>query len=182
MPTHYDGDPKTKLALDTFIKFSRASSALENRLLHHEVIGELTLSQFGVLETLYHLGPLCQGEISNKLLKSSGNITLVLDNLEKRGLVQRTRGQQDRRMVSISLTSTGKELIARIFPLQAAVITAEMSALTDEELITFGQLCRKLGTAAPAVQPSAELATSKYDLPSPNHSSVTVTGNSEPII
>jgi MarR family 2-MHQ and catechol resistance regulon transcriptional repressor len=182
MPTHYEGDPKTKLALDTFIKFTRAFSALENRLLHHEMIGDLTLSQFGVLETLYHLGPLCQGEISNKLLKSSGNITLVLDNLEKRGLVQRTRGQQDRRMVSISLTSIGKELISRVFPLQAAVITAEMSALTDEELITLGQLCRKLGTAAPAVQPFKELVPSTFDRTSPNSSNVTSTGNSEPII
>jgi MarR family 2-MHQ and catechol resistance regulon transcriptional repressor len=177
MPTHYNGDPKIKLALDTFSKFNRASGALENRLLRHAVIGELTLSQFGVLETLYHLGPLCQGEISNKLLKSSGNITLVLDNLEKRGLVQRTRGQQDRRMVSISLTPAGEELIAHLFPKQAAAITAEMSALTEEEQIIFGQLCRKLGTAAPAVPHVSELATTKV-----NSTLIPQSDYSEPII
>lgn len=145
MPTHFQGDPKTVMALDTYIKFTRASAALENRLLHHHKLEDLTLSQFGVLETLYHLGPLCQGEISAKLLKSSGNITLVLDNLERRGLVQRTRQENDRRMVKLSLTEKGEALIERIFPEVAAAITLEMNALTLEEQAVFGALCKKLG-------------------------------------
>jgi MarR family 2-MHQ and catechol resistance regulon transcriptional repressor len=86
MPTHFQGDPKVVLALDTFIKFTRAASALENRLVHHNILGEITLSQFGVLETLYHLGPLCQGAISNKLLKSLQHHPGI-DNLERHGLV-----------------------------------------------------------------------------------------------
>ena len=149
MPTHFQGDPKTVLALDTFIKFTRAASALENRLVHRNVLGELTMSQFGVLETLYHLGPLSQGAISTKLLKSSGNITLVLDNLERHGLVQRTRDVGDRRIVTLSLTPKGEELIARIFPLQAAVIAEEFSALEPEEQEQLGRLCKKLGKGSP---------------------------------
>jgi len=149
MPTHFQGDSKTVLALDTFIKFTRAASALENRLVHHNVLGEITMTQFGVLETLYHLGPLCQGAISNKLLKSSGNITLVLDNLERRGLVQRTRDTADRRMVILSLTPKGEELIAHLFPLQAAVIAEEFSALAPEEQEQLGRLCKKLGKGSP---------------------------------
>src|ERR1035437_9151220 len=116
MPTHYKGDPKSVLALDTFIKFTRAANAFESRLYQNATIEDLSSSQFGVLETLYHLGPLCQGKISAKLLKSTGNITLVLDNLEKRGLVKRVRETQDRRMVKIILTPEGEVLIQRIFP------------------------------------------------------------------
>lgn len=144
MPTHYRGDPRTVLALDTFIKFTRAADALEKRL-HGELIGELTLSQFGVLETLYHLGPLCQGQISAKLLKSSGNITLVLDNLEKRGLVQRKRETDDRRQVRIYLTPQGEERIKDIFPRQAQRITDEFGVLTEQEQVELGKLCKKLG-------------------------------------
>ena len=152
MPTHYQGDPVTTLALDTFIKLTRAAGAIETRLLRRGTLGDLTLSQFGVLETLYHLGPLCQGVLSSKLLKSTGNITLVLDNLEKRGLVKRVREQEDRRMVLITLTPQGEELIARIFPAQAAAITEEMAVLTLAEQETLGQLSRKLGlgNASPA--------------------------------
>lgn len=147
MPTHFRGDPRTVLALDTFIKFTRASDALERRLANGNLIGDLTLSQFGVLETLYHLGPLCQGQISAKLLKSSGNVTLVLDNLEKRGLVERRREMEDRRMVRIYLTPKGESLIAEIFPLQAEKIAQEFSLLSVEEQIELGRLCKKLGMA-----------------------------------
>jgi MarR family 2-MHQ and catechol resistance regulon transcriptional repressor len=145
MPTHYQGSSKEVLALDTFIKLTRASSAFEARMLSHGTLGELTLSQFGVLEALYHLGPLCQGVLSRKLLKSTGNITLVLDNLEKHGLVRRVRQVDDRRMISIELTEAGKKRIESIFPVHARIIAEEMSVLTAEEQVQLGALLRKLG-------------------------------------
>jgi len=145
MPTHYKGDPKSVLALDTFIKFSRAANAFESRLYQNCNLEDLSPSQFGVLETLYHLGPLCQGELSAKLLKSTGNITLVLDNLEKRGLVRRVRETQDRRMVKIFLTPEGEVLIRRVFPKIVKAITSEFGVLTAEEQAQLGVLCRKLG-------------------------------------
>ncbi|MBN1370994.1 MAG: MarR family transcriptional regulator [Anaerolineaceae bacterium] len=148
MPTHFEGDERTKLALDTFIKFTRAAGAFESRLLHRGQLGDLTLSQFGVLETLHHLGPLCPGQISAKLLKSSGNITLVLDNLEKQGLVQRVRDTEDRRKITLTLTPAGEAVITEVFPRQAAVIADEMSALTPAEQETLGRLCKKLGLGA----------------------------------
>ena len=149
MPTHYRGDPRTALALDTFIKLTRAANALEARLARRGTMQDLTTSQFGVLETLYHLGPLCQGVISAKLLRSTGNITLVLDNLEKQGLVERKRETSDRRQVTISLTPRGEALIRSIFPRQAAAIADECSALTPEEQLELGRLCKKLGMAKP---------------------------------
>ncbi len=145
MPTHYRGTPEEELALDTMIKFTRASSAFETRLFSRGLLEDLTPSQFGVLETLFHLGPMCQGAISQKLLKSTGNITLVLDNLEKRGLVRRTRLLEDRRMVLLELTSAGSELIADVFPRQVEVIVEEMSVLTPEEQRLLGELSKKLG-------------------------------------
>ncbi len=145
MPTHYKGDPTEVLALDTYIKLSRAETAFETRMLSHGTLRDLTLSQFGVLEALYHLGPLCQGSLSQKLLKSTGNMTMVVDNLEKRGLVRRVRSTEDRRMVSIELTQPGRELIEAVFPLQLAAIIEEMSVLTPQEQVELGRLCRKLG-------------------------------------
>jgi MarR family transcriptional regulator, 2-MHQ and catechol-resistance regulon repressor len=116
MPTHYDGTPEERLALDTFIKLNRAMISFEARMLARGQLGSLTMSQFGVLEALFHLGPMCQGELSRKLLKSTGNMTLVLDNLEKTGLVRRIRSEEDRRMVRIELTQAGAERIAEVLP------------------------------------------------------------------
>ena len=148
MPTHFKGTKEEELALDTFIKLTRAVNALEGRLVQRGQTEDLTHSQFGVLETLLHLGPLCPGELSNKLLKSTGNMTLVLDNLEKRGLVRRVRETDDRRQIHIHLTPAGEELIQRIFPAQAQAITSEMSALSADEQRQLGTLCRKLGKKA----------------------------------
>jgi MarR family 2-MHQ and catechol resistance regulon transcriptional repressor len=145
MPTHYQGTPEEILALDAFIKFTRANSSLEARLLGRGSLDGLTLTQFGVLETLFHLGPLCQGELSQKLLKSTGNMTLVLDNLEKYGLVRRVRTLEDRRMVRVELTGQGRERIEQVLPQQIAVIVEEMSALTPEEQAELGRLAKKLG-------------------------------------
>ena len=145
MPTHYQGKPHFVRALDAYIKLTRAASSLETRLMRQGSFGDLTPSQFGVMETLYHLGPLTQGEISNKLLKSSANITLVIDNLEKRGLVQRKRNPQDRRCSVISLTPAGEEQIDRLFPAHAAAITAQLAVMPPEEQETLSRLCRKLG-------------------------------------
>lgn len=148
MPTHYKGTPQEEQALDAYIKLTRAVNSLEARIARHGQMEDLTPSQFGVLETLMHLGPMCPGELSTKLLKSSGNMTLVLDNLEKRGLIRRVRESEDRRQIRIHLTPEGEALIRRIFPGQAQAITQEMSALTAEEQQQLGRLCRKLGKKA----------------------------------
>ncbi|TFG65539.1 MAG: MarR family transcriptional regulator [Anaerolineales bacterium] len=145
MPTHYDGTPEETNALNAFIKLTRAADTLSAHLTQRKSMGNLTIRQFGVLESLYHLGPLRQGEISVKLLKSGGNITLVVDNLEKSGLVLRTRDTEDRRAVTVSLTEQGRELIAGLFPRHVANIVREFSILTQAEQRQLGELCRILG-------------------------------------
>lgn len=145
MPTHYSGTPEETQALDVFIKFTRAAQSLENRLAERGSHGSLTPTQFGVLEALYHLGPLCPGMISEKVLKSNGNLTLVIDNLEKRALVRRQRQQDDRRMVRIHLTEAGRTLIAGLLPGHVAAIVEEIGVLTPAEQHSLAQLCRKLG-------------------------------------
>lgn len=148
MPTHYLGTPREILALNTFIKLTRATGSVLQRVSQRSKQGGLTPSQFGVLETLYHLGPLCQTEISRKMLLSTANITLVLDNLEKSGLVKRTRSVEDRRFITITLTEQGRGLIENAFPQHAASIVEEFSVLSPQEQETLGELCRKLGKRA----------------------------------
>jgi MarR family transcriptional regulator, 2-MHQ and catechol-resistance regulon repressor len=145
MPTHYNGTPQEKLALNTFIKLTRSVESLTSRLAQRGTLGGLTISQFGVLEALYHLGPMCLNELGEKILKSSGNMTLVIDNLEKHALVERQRNRDDRRMVTVSLTESGRRQVEEVLPEHVAAINAEMGGLTPEEQELLGKLCRKLG-------------------------------------
>jgi MarR family transcriptional regulator, 2-MHQ and catechol-resistance regulon repressor len=151
MPTHFSGPEEQKLALDTMIKLTRATNSLLARLTRHNTFGELTESQFGTLEALYHLGSMSQSEICAKLLKSGGNTTLVVDNLEKHGLVARHRDEHDRRVVKVELTPEGYELISSIFPQHAVAVAEEMGVLTPEEQRQLGELCKKLGRGREAV-------------------------------
>ncbi|HEU4753262.1 MAG TPA: MarR family transcriptional regulator, partial [Armatimonadota bacterium] len=108
MPTRYQGSEEEVRALDAWIKLLRCTESLVGRQSARLAEQGLTVSQFGALEALLHLGPLCQRELGEKLLKSSGNITMVVDNLERRGLVRRERSAEDRRYITVHLTPEGE--------------------------------------------------------------------------
>jgi len=105
----------------------------------------LTLTQFAVLEALYHLGPMSLSDIAQKILTTGGNLTMVVGNLEKQGLARRQKSPEDRRVLIVVLTAKGKSLIRRLFPQHAAGITEFMAALSPAEQEQLGDLCRKVG-------------------------------------
>jgi MarR family 2-MHQ and catechol resistance regulon transcriptional repressor len=134
-------------AMNAFVKLMRAAEVVTSATHRHLVEANLTISQFGVLEALYHLGSLCQRDVAKKILKSTANITTVVDNLESRGLVERIRSSDDRRYVALHLTEEGTQLIAQIFPVHVQGIVQSLSALTREEQEELARLCKKLGLA-----------------------------------
>lgn len=144
MGTRYQGTLEEINALNAFIKLQRASESVSARV--HEVLPSgLTITQFGVLEALHHLGPLCQGELAEKLLRSGGNLTLVVDNLEKAGLVLRERDPADRRFVVVKLTDKGSAYISDLVPKVVGNVAREMGVLSFTELSDLGRLCKKIG-------------------------------------
>ena len=148
MPTRYRGTEAQRLALDAFIKLSRCLSAVQGRLLPSlQKDYGLTESQIGVMEALFHLGPLTQGELCRKILRSGSNVTTVVDNLERNGLVRRERGEDDRRIQVVHLTDTGRSLLDRALPAHVERITELMNTLDPDEQRDLGRLCRKLGRA-----------------------------------
>jgi MarR family 2-MHQ and catechol resistance regulon transcriptional repressor len=149
MPTHQRGKNDEVQALNAFIRLARSMNALQARLLPplQKEFG-LTESQLGVLEALFRLGPLPQGELCRKILRSGSNLTTVVDNLERGELVRRERDEHDRRVQVVHLTDRGRAVVSEASPAQAARIMDVMRVLSTEEQRELGRLCRKLGTAA----------------------------------
>lgn len=145
MPRHFNGSPRQERALDAYVKLLRASETVHGEATR--ALGEagLSSSQFGVLEALYHVGPMCLSELANKILKTSGNLTMVVGNLEKRGLVTREQQNQDRRFVTAAITDKGRKLMARIFPAHLERIVELMDRLSPAQQEELGRLCRRLG-------------------------------------
>ena len=143
MTTHSHGSKKQNLAQDTFSKLLRCMSSVSGDV-HKHIQDQLTVSQFGILESLALLGPISQKELAARILKSPGNITTIINNLEKAGLVIRVLSTQDKRYYAIHLTDKGRRLIDRLLPVHTEILRNRMGALTEEEQQTLGRLLEKL--------------------------------------
>ena len=115
-------------------KAARAVEAYaENSISQLEMCG----SDFAVLEALLHKGPLPVNEIGKKVLLTSGSITVAVDRLEEKGLVERRAHGTDRRARIVHLTREGKKLITRAYANHAADLERLASAsLTKKESAT----------------------------------------------
>jgi MarR family 2-MHQ and catechol resistance regulon transcriptional repressor len=147
MPTRYRGTPHEIRALNALITLLRASDAFAVALQRELAAEQLTSSQFAVMEALLHLGPLCQGDLAGKLLRSGGSTTAVVEGLERRGFVVRQRTEEDKRYVRVALTAKGRKVITGLFPEHARTVTRLFGALDADEQEELRRLCRKLGTA-----------------------------------
>jgi MarR family 2-MHQ and catechol resistance regulon transcriptional repressor len=138
-------DAATGRALKLWVVLSRATASIEKQAREDVARHDLTLAEFGVLEALYHKGPMLAGEVQRRTLVSSGGITYLVDRLTARGLVERRPCPDDRRANYVALTAKGTTFIRSIFPEHAAVIAEVMSALAPGEQETAANLLRKLG-------------------------------------
>ena len=163
MPSHYKGPRDTIRALNAYINLARAADSLLGRVSIELERSGLTMGQFGVLEALLHLGPMCQRTLGQKLLRSGGNITLVAGNLEKHGWVRRERQKDDRRMIVIHLTPRGRKLIETVFPQHAQSIREKLSVLKPGEQERLRHICRKLGRSGEISQERRRKREKEHD-------------------
>ena len=145
MSSFHSRRSQQRLALVTYVKLMRAANAARNFASRSLNGSGLTLTQFAVLEALYHLGPMSLSDIAQKVLTTGGNLTMVAGNLEKQGLAKRQPSPEDGRVLIVVLTAKGKALIRQIFPRHAVAIVEFLSALSPQEQTKLGDLCRKLG-------------------------------------
>jgi len=145
MGTLYKGSKKNTDALNSYIKLIRSAESLSSKISLALSNHGLTESQIGILDALLHIGPMKQRELGKKILKSGGNITMVINNLEKRNLVQRIRGEKDKRQFIIHLTPKGRSQIQELFPHIVKKIKRHFEILNKEEQKELQRLCKIIG-------------------------------------
>lgn len=123
----------TKKSMAVYISMSRVINTLrrENNklILKHN----LTLGQFAVMEALYSKGRLSTGEVMEKILTTSGNIPVIVKNLEKDGFITREQDESDKRRFILDLTDKGKDLMDEIFPENLKFMDELISLWDDDE-------------------------------------------------
>jgi MarR family transcriptional regulator, 2-MHQ and catechol-resistance regulon repressor len=148
-----DEAPERATALKLWVVLARAYDSVSRHSVADIGRQGLTQGEFGILEALYHRGPMLLGEVQRRILVSSGGITYLVDRLEKRGLVERRECPEDRRARYAALTEEGAALIERIFPDHAACIERAVSGLSPVERAAAIDLLRRLGRRAAELEP-----------------------------
>ena len=142
-PTEHDDS-----AARFWVVLARAHHAISEYMAHSIAALGIGLTDFAVLEVLLHKGPLSMCEIAGKVLLANASMTSAVDRLERRGLVQRSSGRQDRRVRVVDLTPEGRALARRLFAQHERDIDALMVDLSTTEREQVRDRLKKVGLRA----------------------------------
>lgn len=131
-------------ALRSLVAFRRAEKAISLEEGKYVKDSPLTLTQFAVLEALYNKGDLRIQDLIQKLLSSSGNMTVVIKNMVRDGYITKVVDPSDKRATLVSITSTGKKEIERILEHHYDHIRHIFSVLDPQEIKELTRLLKKL--------------------------------------
>jgi MarR family 2-MHQ and catechol resistance regulon transcriptional repressor len=130
------------------IALGRGLKAIEQHVRPHLVQSGLSMTEFAVLEVLFHKGPLRLGEIRDRILVTGASTTYVVKKLEERGLMRRRSSTEDSRVVFGELTAKGRSLIAEVFPAHVERLQQATAGLTVSQKREASRLLRALSRHA----------------------------------
>jgi MarR family 2-MHQ and catechol resistance regulon transcriptional repressor len=137
-----NGDRTATLQL--VIALGRTVQAIERGVRPHLAECGLSLTEFAVLEVLYHKGALPLGAIRDRILVTGASTTYVVTKLEERGLMRRRTSAEDQRVVFGELTPKGRALMDKVFPAHVDRLRHVMADLSVSEKRAASQLLRRL--------------------------------------
>jgi MarR family 2-MHQ and catechol resistance regulon transcriptional repressor len=143
-----DTDDDRAATLQLVIALGRSVQAIERGVRPHLADCGLGLTEFAVLEVLYHKGALPLGDIRDRILVTGASTTYVVKKLEERGLMRRRTSDEDQRVVFGELTPKGRALMDKVFPAHVDRLRAVMVGLSASEKRAAARLLRRLSQHA----------------------------------
>jgi MarR family transcriptional regulator, 2-MHQ and catechol-resistance regulon repressor len=127
-----------------FLILMQTSKAIHDRIKEEMTKNKLGITEFSVLEVLYQKGKQTIQQIGSCILVSSGSMTYVIDKLEQRGLLSRNACPDDRRVIHVTLTDDGNDLMNEIMPKYHELVDDMFDSLNSNEAETLVQLLKKV--------------------------------------
>jgi len=131
-----------------YLVLMQTSKAVQERVRLELIKYNLSITEFSVLEVLYHMEKQTIQQIGNRVLISSGSMTYVIDKLEQRGLLIRSACSDDRRVIHVTLTDDGHELIEKIMPKHQELVNYMLGSLNNDEAKILVKLLKKVSIRA----------------------------------
>lgn len=137
--------PFRSTAHEAAVSLVRTASAVVHQFDRLVQRDGITYQQYNVLRILRGAGgPLPTMEIGDRLVQQTPGVSRLLDRLEKRRLIRRTRSRDDRRQVLCALTPSGRRLLGRLDRPVDAFDTESMSPLTSREQTRLIDLLQRI--------------------------------------
>ncbi len=127
-----------------WVAVARACHVLERTLTTRLAPLDLKPAQLDVLMNLYRHPGMSQHDLARKLLVGRSNITMLLPQLEKRGLLRRESDGKDKRILRLELTEAGVTLLMEALKVHMALIETAMGQSTLEQCDMIGEQMRKI--------------------------------------
>lgn len=138
----------TKLVGRAIAALVRTSGAFHQKIKEDAAVHGLHVTEFSVMELLYHQGRQPVQKVAQHVLITSGSTTYVLDKLVKKQMIKRTLCAEDRRVTYVELTEEGQQLMQEAFPEHLENMARFFEGVDEETLTQWIELTRKLGKAA----------------------------------
>ena len=134
--------PFDSLEQEAMLNVMRTADVLDGEVADLLKPSKLSATQYNVLRILRGAGPegLPCGEVAQRMITRDPDVTRLLDRMEKRKLISRSREKQDRRVVCARITSTGEKLLAELDPVVIQAHRKQLGHLSREQLQLFIEL------------------------------------------
>lgn len=127
-----------------FLVLMQISKAIQERIRDEMAKNKLSITEFSVLEVIYLKGKQTIQQIGHSILISSGSMTYVIDKLEEKGLLNRNDCPNDRRVIHVTLTNDGMDLMKKIMPKHQELVDYIFGSLNNDETQIMVSLLKKI--------------------------------------
>ena len=136
-------DTSSDSSLKAMVVFGKANRTVEGQVTSIFKTYGVTPTQFSAMDVLYKKGEMKICQLIGSMLATSGNMTVVIKNMERNGWIYRKTDASDKRASVVGLTQSGRDLIEQIMPEHRANVQAVFSVLTAEEQEQLIHLLKK---------------------------------------
>ncbi|MGT2949039.1 MarR family winged helix-turn-helix transcriptional regulator [Streptococcus devriesei] len=130
-------------AVKAMVVFRKAMRTIDAQVAPSYKDNGLTPTQFAVLDVLYAKGEMTISRLISSILATSGNMTVVIKNMERNGWIYRKPDPKDKRAWVVGLTEAGRQLIQKALPEHIALVERSFSVMTKEEQLLLIDLLKK---------------------------------------
>lgn len=128
----------------TWIAVARACQLMQLTLARNMAHLDIKPPHLDILINLYRREGISQQELARKLLVGRSNMSMLLPQLEKRGLIERRSDSRDKRVLRLHLTDEGKSVTEQAMKIQTALIDTVMATSTEDRCLMVADHMEKI--------------------------------------